>query len=221
MQLADSSPLGAEEFAASAGVSRETIVRLQIYTAMLEDWNTRHNLVSRSTLPDLWRRHMWDSAQLMPLISADVTSLVDLGSGAGFPGLVLAEMLRERPDFRAVLYEATAKKCRFLEAVAERLNLPVAIRNARLEDASSERFDLITARACAPLPRLFAYAQPFWGPGTRALFLKGQTVGAELTEARKSWRIDAQRHPSHSDPSGVILEVRELHRVAQRSPRKR
>jgi 16S rRNA (guanine527-N7)-methyltransferase len=221
MPLAGSSPFGPEEFAALTGVSRETSARLQVYAAMLEDWNTRHNLVSRSTLPDLWRRHMWDSAQLVPMISADVASLVDLGSGAGFPGLVVAELLKQRPGFRAVLYEATAKKCRFLEAVAERLTLPVTIRSARLEDASPERFDLITARACAPLPHLFAYAQTFWGPGTRALLHKGQSVGVELTEARKSWRIDAQRHPSQSDPSGVILELRELHRVAQRSPRNR
>ena len=213
----DSTPFGAGEFAAATGVSRETIARLKVYAGMLEDWNARHNLVSRTSLSDMWRRHFWDSAQLVPLLPKTAISLVDLGSGAGFPGLVLAELLRDRPGFHAVLYESTAKKCRFLEAVAERLALPAEIRNARIEDAKPEHFDVVVARACAPLPLLLDYAQRFWGRNTMALFLKGQNVEAELTSARKSWKVALQRHPSRSDPSGVILELRELHHVAQRS----
>src|SRR6201986_2503578 len=104
---------GAEEFAAASGVSRETLARLKLYAAMLEDWNARHNLVSRASLADVWRRHFWDSGQVPPLIPPAAKSLVDLGAGAGFPGLVLATM---RSDLKVVLYEATAKKCRFLEA---------------------------------------------------------------------------------------------------------
>jgi 16S rRNA (guanine527-N7)-methyltransferase len=213
----DNNPFGAEEFAAATGVSRETMTRLKLYAGMLEDWNARHNLVSRASLADMWRRHFWDSAQLAPLIPKRAKSLVDLGAGAGFPGLVLAELFRDRPGFRAVLYEATAKKCRFLEAVTVRLALAVEIRNARIEDAEPEHYDVIVARACAPLPLLLEYAQRFWGRDTKALFLKGQNVDAELTEARKSWKVALQRHPSRSDPSGVILELRELHHVAQRS----
>jgi 16S rRNA (guanine527-N7)-methyltransferase len=213
MPPAAESDFGPEAFAEASGVSRETLARLITYAAMLEDWNARHNLVSRASLADLWRRHFWDSAQLAPLVPAEAKSLVDLGSGAGFPALVLAELLRERRP-RIVLYEATAKKCRFLEAVAERLALAVEIRNARIEDSERERFDVVTARACAPLTELLAYAHTFWGKGTLGLFLKGQNIEAELTEARKSWRIAAQRHPSRSDPSGVILEIRELQRVA-------
>jgi 16S rRNA (guanine527-N7)-methyltransferase len=209
---------GPEQFAARAAVSRETLARLKLYAGLLSEWNARHNLVSKASLQDMWRRHFWDSAQLAPLVPDSAKTLVDLGAGAGFPALVLAELFRERTGFRTVLYESTAKKCRFLEEVRDRLALPAEIRNARIEDAQPEPFDVVTARACAPLPRLFVYAQAFWGKRTVGLFLKGQNVEAELTEARKSWRITSQRHPSQSDPSGVVLELREFDRVPQRSP---
>jgi 16S rRNA (guanine527-N7)-methyltransferase len=210
---------GPEEFAALTYVSRETLAGLKIHADMLADWNARHNLVSAGSLADVWRRHFWDSAQLVPYIPTSATSLVDLGSGAGFPGLVIAEILRERPRFRVVLYEATAKKCRFLQAVATRLNLQVEIRQGRIEDAAPEIFDCITARACAPLAKLLAYAQRFWGRNSVALLLKGQNVEVELTESNKSWRMEMIRHQSRSDPSGVILEIRELHRVVARNSR--
>ena len=215
----ESKLLGPEEFAALSHVSRETLARLKIHAEMLLDWNTRQNLVSEGSLADLWRRHFWDSAQLAPYVPISAASLVDLGSGAGFPGLVIAEILRERPDFRVVLHEATAKKCRFLEAVVTRLDLPAEVRQGRIEDAASEIFDCITARACAPLPKLLVYAQRFWGKGSVALLLKGQNVEAELTESHKSWRMQAVRHQSRSDSSGVILEIRELHRVVARNSR--
>ncbi len=205
---------GPNEFAKLSGVSRETLARLKTYAGMLEDWNARNNLVSRGSMADLWRRHFWDSAQLAPLIPADTKALVDLGSGAGLPGLVLAEILRARP-IQFVLYEATAKKCRFLQAVSERLALKTEIRNARVEDANPEAFDVVTARACAPLDGLLAYAHRFWGPRTIGLFLKGQNVEGELTKANKSWKIKLERHASRSDSTGTILEVRELHRVAE------
>ena len=201
-------PFGPTEFAAATNVSRETLARLKAYAGMLEDWNARHNLVSEKSLAEVWRRHLWDSAQLAPLIPKSAKTLADLGSGAGFPGLVLAEMLREQ--LKAELFEATGKKAKFLEAVAERLVLPARIRNQRIEDAHKKRFDVITARACAPLPKLLGYAQHFAGPETVLLFLKGQNIGAELTEAHKSWKMKVRRHQSLTDPSGVILEIREL-----------
>ena len=129
------STFGPDEFAQAASVSRETLARLKAYVGLLEDWNARHNLVSASSLADVWHRHVWDSAQLLPLIPAEALSLVDLGSGAGFPGLVLACLLRERPGFRTVLYESVGKKCKFLEAAAERMELAVEVRNARMESA--------------------------------------------------------------------------------------
>src|SRR5262249_13181859 len=148
------------------------------------DWNARHNLVSNGSLADVWQRHFWDSAQLAPLVPAAAKSLVDMGSGAGFPGLVLAVLLSDQ--LKVTLYEATAKKCRFLTEVAARLGLTTDVRNARMEDAEHQPFDVITARACAPLEKLLAYAHTFWGRNSIGLFLKGQNLGSELTQAHKS-----------------------------------
>jgi 16S rRNA (guanine527-N7)-methyltransferase len=208
---------GPDDFVAATHVSRETLSRLKTYLSMLEDWNARHNLVSDASLKDAWRRHFLDSAQLAPLVPHTATSMVDLGSGAGFPGLVLAEFMRERPGFRSVLYEATGKKIRFLDAVASRLGLKVELRNMRIESAKPEAFDVVTARALAPLPRLLPYAQRFWGPHTIGLFLKSQNVGPELTESLKCWRMRLGQHLSLSDSSGLIIEVRELRR-GKRNP---
>jgi 16S rRNA (guanine527-N7)-methyltransferase len=210
MREAPDAPFGPEEFAAAANVSRETLARLKTYAAMLEDWNARHNLVAQSTMNDIWRRHFWDSAQLVPLIPETAVSLADLGSGAGFPGLVLAELLKDRKRLRVVLYEATGKKCQFLETVASRLTLDVQVRQARIEGEKPQAFDVIVARALAPLPSLLEYAQRFWANRTIGLFLKGQNVDAELTDAHKSWKFDLERLPSASDPSGVILKVTDL-----------
>ena len=212
---------GPEEFAKAAVVSRETLARLKAYVGLLAEWNARHNLVSRSSLEDVWRRHVQDSAQLTRFVPESANNLVDLGSGAGFPGLVLAAMLRERPGFRTVLYESITKKCAFLSAVAERMQLAVEVRNARMEEARPEPFDLVTARACAPLAKLISYARPFQGSDTVNLFLKGQNVEAELTEARTSWKIKAVRHDSLTDPSGVILEIRGITDVASRAKTER
>ncbi|MGA9795564.1 MAG: 16S rRNA (guanine(527)-N(7))-methyltransferase RsmG [Rhizomicrobium sp.] len=206
-------PLSPEDFAGLSGVSRETLERLKAYVSLLTEWNARQNLVSDNSLQDVWRRHIWDSAQLAPLIPPNAKSLIDLGSGAGFPALVLAAMFREKPDFRVVVTDSIAKKCRFLEAAAMRMALKVDVHNGRIEGYPRARFDVVTARACAPLEKLFGYAQHFRSRGTICLFLKGQSVDAELTEARKSWNIRAIRHQSRSDPSGVILEVREFAHV--------
>lgn len=199
---------GPQEFAAKTGVSRETLARLKAYADTLADWNSRHNLVSPRSLEELWQRHFWDSAQLAPLVPAQARTLADLGSGAGFPGLVLAEMLRDRVS--VTLFEATAKKCAFLAAAAERMELKVTIHNSRMEEAPRQVFDVVTARALAPLPLLLTYAQRFTSPNSVFLFLKGQNVGSELTEAHKSWKMKARQIPSLSDPSGTILELSEL-----------
>ena len=198
---------GPEEFAAQTNVSRETLARLKAYADMLADWNARHNLVAKSTLPDLWRRHFWDSAQLDALIPPEAHTLADLGSGAGFPGLVLAAM---RPGLAVTLHEATTKKCEFLRAAAARMALSITIENARMEDLAPRAFDVVTARACAPLPQLLEYAHSFMGANSVCLFLKGQTVGSALTEAHKCWNMKASQVPSQTDPSGAIVTVREL-----------
>jgi 16S rRNA (guanine527-N7)-methyltransferase len=210
---------GLDDFAKTHDVSRETLARLETFVALLADWNQRHNLVSQKSLENVWHRHVWDSAQLIRFVPDTATSLVDLGSGAGFPGIVLATMLRERPGFRTVLYESIAKKCRFLEEAAARLDLKIEVRNARMEEAKREPFGLVTARACAPLVKLLGYARPFQDSRTVNLFLKGQSVESELTEARTSWRMTLERHDSLTDPSGVILEIRDLSHVANRQRR--
>jgi 16S rRNA (guanine527-N7)-methyltransferase len=206
----NSNDWGPEDFAAQTGVSRETLARLTAYAALLEEWNNRHNLVAKSTLPDRWRRHFWDSAQLAPLIPPNARTLVDLGSGAGFPGLVLAAMLGGRLSVH--LFEATTKKCDFLNAAASHMGVAVQVQNLRIEDAPVHPFDVVTARACAPLPRLLEYAQNFVGPNSVCLFLKGQNVGSELTEAHKSWKMKLRQIPSLTDPSGTIVELGELSR---------
>ena len=201
------SGFGPEDFAARTGVSRETLSRLKAYADLLTDWNARHNLVAKSTLPDLWHRHLWDSAQLAPLIPETARTLADLGSGAGFPGLVLAAM---RPELKVTLHEATTKKCAFLQAAIERMDLKVEVRNARLEDLPPQPFDVVTARALAPLPLLLDYAHRFTAPNSVCLFLKGQNVGSELTEAAKYWNMKASQVPSQTDPSAAIVTVRQL-----------
>jgi len=203
---------GPEAFAAQfcakgANVSQKTLAQLKAYADVLVDWSARHNLVARSTLPDLWQRHMWDSAQLVALIPENARTLADLGSGAGFPGLVLAAM---RPDLAVTLHEATGKKCAFLRAAADRMALPVRIENARIEDLPPQAYDVVTARALAPLPLLLSYAHALTGPNSVCLFLKGQNMGAELTGAHKSWKMETSQVPSQTDPSGAILVVRKL-----------
>lgn len=204
---------GPEELQQATNVSRETLARLRAFVGLLEDWNQRHNLVSRRSLADVWRRHVFDSAQLAGFIPETAQRIIDLGTGAGFPGLILALLMADRRDFRTVLYEATRKKCEFLVVAAEVMGVGVEVRHSRIEDAPPEIFDIVSARACAPLPRLLEYAGRFQGRNTRNLFLKGQNVGVELTEAHKYWKMLANQHPSRSDPSGIILVIEELHRA--------
>jgi 16S rRNA (guanine527-N7)-methyltransferase len=199
---------GPDELAAETGVSRETLGQLKLYVGMLREWNETRNLVSKVSLEEVWHRHVMDSAQLAPLIPGSARTLADLGSGAGFPGLVLA--ILKRDQLKVSLFEATKKKAEFLKAVAERLTLPVQVRNERIEEAPRQAFDVITARACAPLPQLLGYAQDLVGPDTMCLFLKGQNMVLELTDARKFWKMNIRNHPSKTHPLGTVLEIRDL-----------
>jgi 16S rRNA (guanine527-N7)-methyltransferase len=210
--------LGPEQFLVKTRVSRETLARLKTYADVLGDWNSRHNLVARSTLPDMWNRHFLDSAQLAHLIPTTARNLADLGSGAGFPGLVVAAM---RPDLAVTLFEATTKKCQFLETAAKRMGLTVTIENGRMEEIKPRVFDVVTARALAPLPKLLEYAFRYLGPNGVCLFLKGQNVGLELTEAHKYWNMKTSQVTSQTDPSAAIVTVRELgprHAASQKTP---
>ena len=199
-----------QEFAAAAGVSRETLARLEKYDALLLDWSARMNLVARATLPDRWRRHFLDSAQLFPLIPAGATTLADLGSGAGFPGLVLAAMGEER-GLHVTLVEATRKKAAFLSAAAEAMRLKnVSVIPERLESITISPPDVIVARAFARLEKLLAYAREIAGEKTVCFFLKGQDIEVELTETAKSWHIEATNYPSATSAGSTILAVRQF-----------
>jgi len=198
-----SQPLGAAGFAAVSGVSRETLARLEAYLGLLRRWQRRINLVGAATLADPWRRHVLDSAQLMAHLPPGARSVLDLGSGAGFPGLVLA--LLGAPG--VVLVEADRRKCTFLAEAARITAAPVTIRATRIEELPETKVDVVTARALAPLPRLLALARPFFGPTTVGLFLKGARLDEELTAAGERGTMRLRRVQSVSDPRGVILHI--------------
>jgi 16S rRNA (guanine527-N7)-methyltransferase len=206
-------PLDAEGFAAATGVSRETTARLQAYAALLLAWSGRINLVGRATLDGLWHRHFLDSAQLLALIPEGSESLVDLGSGAGFPGLVLA--ILGVPGVE--LIEADGRKAAFLREAARITDTNVIIRGCRIEAVAPHTADVLTARGCAPLSRLLELGERFIGRQTTCLFLKGARAEEELTEAGKAWTMTVTRHPSRADPGGSILS---LQQVAPREPRR-
>ncbi|HRD28705.1 MAG TPA: 16S rRNA (guanine(527)-N(7))-methyltransferase RsmG [Caulobacter sp.] len=201
----------AADFQALTGATDAQMADLERFRALLEAGNAVMNLVGPATLPDFWNRHAWDSAQLLRL-APDARSWADLGAGAGFPGLILAILLKGTPGARVQLVESMAKRCRFLDQVARDLALPVQIHNARAEDLSLT-VDIVTARACAPMVRLLGYARPYFQRGARGLFLKGQDVVTELNEAASSWTIKARLVPSLSDARGQIVDVESLARA--------
>ena len=204
-------PRTAAEFQAAWGASDAQMADLEAYRVLLTDWNENMNLVGPSALAEFWPRHVFDSAQLLRLVP-EAKTWADLGAGAGFPGLVLAILLKDVPDAKIHLVESMAKRCRFLSEAAQKLAVPVQIHNARAEDLGI-RVDIVTARACAPLPRLLGYAEPYLRRGATGLFLKGQDVVAELTEAAKCWKFEAELSASSSHPDGRILQVKGLSRV--------
>ncbi len=213
-------PLSVSAFRAATNVSRETMDRLERYAGLLEKWNRAINLVARGSLADLWRRHMLDSAQLWPLLpplQGRPRRILDLGSGAGFPGLVLAIMGTAKGDAEVHLVEADKKKAAFLREAARIAEAPVTLHVQRIESLAPFPVDAVTARACAPLPRLLDYAAPFLrhqqsgAPPPVGLFLKGRDVDRELTKAREKWSIDAKLIPSRTDPAARILQIRLPH----------
>lgn len=201
----------AATFAASFAVSRETVARLERYLALLERWNAHINLVSHSSLTAAWERHLADSAQLLALSPSGARSWIDLGSGAGLPGLPVAALAAEkRPDLRLTLVEADHRKAAFLARAAQEMGLEVSIRAARIEALEPEPFDVVSARALAPLTRLCALAYRFKGPGTVFLFPKGGRLDSELTAARRHWHIHGERIASRTEAGAAILRILEL-----------
>src|ERR1700716_3519097 len=195
-------------------VSRETEARLDRYVDLLLQWQAKTNLVAPSTLPTLWTRHIADSLQLLTL-APDAKIWVDLGSGGGFPGIVLACALAEVSGGMVHLVERNAKKAAFLREALRITGASGTVHLADIED-SVDRItgpvDCVTARAVAPLHQLIGFAEPLVGRGAKALFLKGQDVEAELTEATKYWKITPHLHSSRTDGHGWIVELDQIER---------
>jgi len=203
-------PLSRAALAASLGVSRETLGRLTVYVDFLQRWQRAINLVGPATLADPWRRHILDSAQLLAHLPPDTVSLVDLGSGAGFPGMVLAVL--GVPG--VVLIESDRRKAQFVREVARATGTEVAVRAERIERLAGWPADVVTARALAPLPRLLPLAERFLAADSVALFLKGRNAERELTQALKSWHMVPEMFPSLSAPTGTVLKLRGVVRCA-------
>lgn len=201
-------PLDAAAFTNVVDATPEQTQRLEALLDILRHWQRRINLVGSSTLKDPWRRHILDCAQLVPLLPPDARSLVDFGSGAGFPGLVLA-ILTNVP---VTLVEADERKCAFLAEAARSTGTSVTILPRRIESASETVADVVTARALAPLPKLLDYAVKWLAPNGICLFLKGRGAAAELTEAEKTWKMRVASIPSQSDPDAMILRIDQISR---------
>ncbi|MCA0305692.1 MAG: 16S rRNA (guanine(527)-N(7))-methyltransferase RsmG [Proteobacteria bacterium] len=192
--------------ALGAPVSRETAEQLDLLVATLERWQKAINLVGRTTLDEVWVRHVLDSAQVVPLIPADARALADLGSGGGFPGLVIAAL---RPDLQVTLIESDARKAAFLGEAGRRMSLKnqPKIVVSRIETAPAALADVVTARALAPLSQLLEWARPHRTAPAICLFHKGKGWQVEVAEAKKDWDFPCQTIPSVTDRDAVLLRI--------------
>lgn len=198
-----------EQLCTVAGpVSRDTFDRLVEFQAVFQKWAQRINLVSPATLPEIWRRHILDSAQLARL-KPDAKHWVDLGSGGGFPGLVMAFLLAERAGASIDLIESNRKKAGFLQAVIGQFSLPARVHARRIEDCWDlvRDVEVVTARALAPLPLLLRLSGPWLKQEARGLFHKGRDYRTEVEESTKLWRFELIEHRSMIDPQSVVLEI--------------
>jgi 16S rRNA (guanine527-N7)-methyltransferase len=205
-------PGGRAAVLSEQNVSRETSGRLDLLVAELARWQQIKNLVGPKTLAEVWTRHIGDSLQLLA-IEPQALRWADLGSGAGFPGLVLAIALAERAGAQVHLVESNARKCAFLRHAARLTGAPAMIHQARIEAVVSGlagTIEVVTARALAPLAQLVAWTEPLLKTGTVGLFPKGRTAQSELTEAGKSWRLDAELIPSRTDSEARIVRITSL-----------
>ena len=193
-----------DDVARLLNVSRETIDKFRAYLTLLEKWQARINLVANSTLAEAWQRHILDSGQLAAFYPPQTKNIMDVGSGAGFPGLVLAIMGGVTVD----LVESDQRKAVFLSTVIRELDLPAKVHNQRIETLPQLFPDVITARALAPVPKLLKLIENQLSPKSVCLFLKGAAVQDELTNLQTYSTMDATTHPSLSGPTGVVLELK-------------
>lgn len=209
--IAEPPVLDAAGYQAVTSASDAQMADLTRFQDLLAEWNAVMNLVGPLTIATYWTRHALDSSQLLAL-APGARTWADLGAGAGLPGVVLAILLKGQDGAKVHLVESMAKRCRFLEVAAKALDLPVEIHNVRAEELKL-KVDVVTARACAPMTRLLGFAEPYLYRGATGLFLKGQDVATELTEARKAWSFASELLPSQSDPRGRIVQVKRLSRA--------
>lgn len=207
----------ADDFARAFEISRETLAILTAYEALLRLWQKKINLVAPGTVDQIWHRHFADSAQILRYAPPTAATWLDLGSGAGFPGLVIAIMLAEKaPATRVTLLESDQRKAAFLAEVARRTGVPVEIEVARIENAATQASistaEIVSARALAPLNRLFELGEPYFSPTTTGLFLKGREVGREIAAAETDWSFAVDLHESLTDRQGRVAVITALAR---------
>ena len=195
-----------EIFTSQLNVSRETLDIFSVYGETLAKWQSKINLISGKTIDDVWKRHFLDCAQLHSLLPSGTKSILDIGSGAGFPGLVLAVMGVKN----VTLVEADSKKCLFLSEVVRRTGRHANIFNCRIEEFNGGYYDIITARALAPMDKLLSYINPHFGPRTKGIFLKGEQVNRELTKVKKQWKLKYKTIPSITSEGGSIIIVEKM-----------
>ncbi len=202
---------GPEAFADAFLVSRETVERLKTYEALLQQWQKAINLVASATLPQVWHRHFADSAQLVALAPPQPKTWLDLGSGAGFPGLIVAILLSQHGKTRVTLVESDSRKAAFLREAARQVAVPVDILAIRIEAAATRAnlwcVDVVSARALSPLTRLIALSLPFLGPKTVCLFPKGREAARELQSAELEWDFASELIASRTEPEARIVRL--------------
>lgn len=202
--------LTAEQVGVQLGVSRETLERLEIYVELLLKWQRAINLIGPGTIAEVWSRHILDSGQLMPYIPRGASPVIDIGSGAGLPGLVLAIM----GVTGVKLVESDSRKCVFLREAARMTKTQVDIVESRVEQLQNVTAGVITARALAPLAKLVELSQSVTKPNTIYLFLKGKDLKNELTCLKNNWNIKSEIYPSVTSPDGSILKMESVTRVS-------
>lgn len=192
-------------------VSRETLAKLEAYCDLVQKWNSAINLVAKKQIGELWNRHILDSAQLSTLLDAGPQAWCDLGSGAGFPGIVIAILAEElNPATVVTLVEVDQRKAVFLRQVARELALSAQVEATRAESLEPQLADIVSARALAPLSQLLPLAVRHLKPGGTAVFLKGAAAGVEVAEARKLWAFEITEQQSRTSPDGKILILRDI-----------
>ena len=198
---------------AKLDVSRETLERLTAYVALIEKWNKRINLISKSTVGDIWHRHILDSVQVWGAVDGPFVHWADLGSGGGLPGIVVAILASEQGGAKVTLVEADQRKASFLRAALRETGAKAEVLAQRIDEVPCLNADIMSARALAPLERLLEFCDCHLAPGGTAVFPKGARANEELEEARQTWSFDCEALPSATDDAAVILRIGEIQRV--------